>query len=49
MHQFDAKLAEHGLTLRRGTVQTLQVNVGRKCNQTCRHCHVDARALGAKK
>jgi radical SAM/Cys-rich protein len=20
----------------------LQVNVGRKCNQTCRHCHVDA-------
>jgi len=20
----------------------LQVNVGRTCNQTCRHCHVDA-------
>ena len=20
----------------------LQVNVGKKCNQTCRHCHVDA-------
>lgn len=23
-------------------LQTLQVNVGRKCNQACRHCHVDA-------
>ena len=24
------------------TFQTLQINVGRKCNQTCTHCHVDA-------
>jgi radical SAM/Cys-rich protein len=23
-------------------IQVLQVNVGRKCNQTCHHCHVDA-------
>lgn len=42
MHQFDEKLAAHALTLRRGHLQTLQINVGRKCNQTCRHCHVDA-------
>jgi|ERR1043166_232152 radical SAM/Cys-rich protein len=42
MNQFDAKLAEHDLLLRRTSLQTLQVNVGRKCNQTCRHCHVDA-------
>ena len=42
MNQFDQKLAEHGLSLRRGRVQTLQINVGRKCNQACRHCHVDA-------
>jgi radical SAM/Cys-rich protein len=35
-------LAEHNLALRRGKLQTLQVNVGRKCNQACRHCHVDA-------
>jgi radical SAM/Cys-rich protein len=42
MNRFDEKLAEHGLTLRRGRVETLQVNVGRKCNQACRHCHVDA-------
>jgi radical SAM/Cys-rich protein len=23
-------------------VQVMQINVGRLCNQTCRHCHVDA-------
>ena len=23
-------------------IQTLQVNVGKLCNQTCHHCHVDA-------
>ncbi|MBC8086349.1 MAG: arsenosugar biosynthesis radical SAM protein ArsS [Phycisphaerae bacterium] len=23
-------------------IDTLQVNVGKKCNQTCHHCHVDA-------
>ncbi len=41
--QFQAVLANSGLSdLRRGTLQTLQVNVGKLCNQTCRHCHVDA-------
>jgi radical SAM/Cys-rich protein len=25
-----------------GAMTTLQINVGRLCNQTCRHCHVDA-------
>ncbi|PZC44504.1 MAG: Radical SAM superfamily enzyme, MoaA/NifB/PqqE/SkfB family [Chloroflexi bacterium] len=25
-----------------GTVEVLQINVGKYCNQTCRHCHVDA-------
>jgi len=42
MNRFQDKLAAHRLTLRRGNFQTLQVNVGRKCNQACRHCHVDA-------
>jgi radical SAM/Cys-rich protein len=23
-------------------LQVLQINVGKRCNQTCRHCHVDA-------
>lgn len=42
MNRFETKLAEHRLALRRGELQTLQINVGRKCNQTCTHCHVDA-------
>jgi radical SAM/Cys-rich protein len=42
VNRFASKLAEHRLTLRRGRLQTLQINVGRKCNQTCHHCHVDA-------
>lgn len=42
MNRFEEKLAEHDLTLRRVGIQTLQINVGRKCNQACRHCHVDA-------
>ena len=42
MNRFEDKLAAHGLSLRRSRLQTLQVNVGRKCNQACRHCHVDA-------
>jgi radical SAM/Cys-rich protein len=40
---FAAVLARHDLgPLRRGTVRTLQVNVGKLCNQACHHCHVDA-------
>jgi radical SAM/Cys-rich protein len=42
MNRFDQKLAGHNLTLRRARIETLQINVGRKCNQACRHCHVDA-------
>lgn len=28
--------------IRRGTIETLQVNLGYRCNQTCVHCHVNA-------
>jgi radical SAM/Cys-rich protein len=31
--------------LRRGALQTLQVNLGYRCNQACSHCHVDAGPL----
>lgn len=41
-NRFESKLAQHRLSLRRGRLQTLQANVGRKCNQACRHCHVNA-------
>jgi len=39
---FDQKLAELGIDLRADVVRTLQVNVGKLCNQACKHCHVDA-------
>jgi radical SAM/Cys-rich protein len=31
-----------GESLRAASVGVLQMNVGRRCNQACRHCHVDA-------
>ncbi len=42
MNPFDQKLKEHQRRLERSALETLQINVGRKCNQACRHCHVDA-------
>lgn len=40
---FDELLASRGLApLRAAGIEVLQVNVGKLCNQTCRHCHVDA-------
>ena len=36
-------LREHGFAeLLRGETTTLQINVGKLCNQACHHCHVDA-------
>ena len=42
MNTFDSTLQAHGRLLRRAPVEVLQLNLGRLCNQTCRHCHVDA-------
>ncbi len=40
---FDATLARHGIrALSRKSPATIQVNVGKLCNQACHHCHVDA-------
>lgn len=39
---FERAIAERGLDLRPLGVRTLQVNLGKLCNQACRHCHVDA-------
>jgi radical SAM/Cys-rich protein len=39
---FAEKLSRNGLALRRDHTSTLQVNVGRLCNQACRHCHLEA-------
>ena len=44
VRDFARQLQEHGLPeLRRiAAVSTLQVNVGKLCNQACLHCHVEA-------
>lgn len=40
---FDQKLAQNQLPrLQANTISTLQVNLGKLCNMTCEHCHVDA-------
>jgi radical SAM/Cys-rich protein len=40
---FDTTLARHGIpAIRRESPTTIQVNVGKLCNQACHHCHVDA-------
>jgi radical SAM/Cys-rich protein len=41
--EFHEALADQGLwPLRPTSIAVLQINLGRLCNQTCRHCHVDA-------
>jgi radical SAM/Cys-rich protein len=43
MHATLPLLGRHGFpALRRGALETLQVNLGYRCNQSCVHCHVDA-------
>src|ERR1041385_7439701 len=42
MNRFAQKLVQHSLSLRRGRPEILQVNVGKLCNLTCVHCHVNA-------
>jgi radical SAM/Cys-rich protein len=39
---FARKLAEHRLPLRHTKTEVLQINVGKLCNLTCVHCHVNA-------
>ena len=42
MNRFEQLVAPHERSLVRGELEILQLNLGRKCNQACRHCHVDA-------
>lgn len=39
---FEAKVKESQIDLSPRTIDTLQVNITKLCNQTCVHCHVDA-------
>src|SRR5438067_3978505 len=42
MNRFAQKLIENSISLRRRRSEILQVNVGKLCNLTCVHCHVNA-------
>src|SRR5205823_6284695 len=42
MNRFSNRLAAEGLQLRRARPEILQINVGKLCNLTCAHCHVNA-------
>ncbi|MGC6418793.1 MAG: arsenosugar biosynthesis radical SAM (seleno)protein ArsS [Bradymonadia bacterium] len=41
---FNERLVDHGHTagLRPQEIEIFQINLGKLCNMTCRHCHVDA-------
>ena len=42
MNRFAQTLADNSISLRRGRPEILQVNLGKLCNLTCMHCHVNA-------
>ena len=41
-YDFNRLLDDNGIDLAPLGIETLQVNITKLCNQTCRHCHVDA-------
>ena len=41
-YDFEALLRDRGVELPPLSIDTLQVNITKLCNQQCRHCHVDA-------
>jgi radical SAM/Cys-rich protein len=41
-NRFAQSLADYSIALRRGRPEILQVNMGKLCNLTCVHCHVNA-------
>ncbi|NIM15586.1 MAG: radical SAM/Cys-rich domain protein [Candidatus Aminicenantes bacterium] len=49
VRSFDEKVIEmYPDVLDFGNLETLQVNVGNRCNQVCRHCHLNAGPRGDK-
>jgi radical SAM/Cys-rich protein len=41
-HAFEPELRRRGIDLTPLSIDTLQANITKLCNQVCRHCHVDA-------
>ena len=42
LNRFDTAMTGQGVALRRVKTRVLQINVGKLCNLTCAHCHVNA-------
>lgn len=42
LNDFDRSLSDHQMELTRAKPEILQLNVGKLCNLTCVHCHVNA-------
>lgn len=42
MRSFTEQLNQNGIDLRPRSIETLQVNITKLCNQACTHCHVEA-------
>src|SRR6187551_2251865 len=42
MNRFAHTLSQQSVSLRRARPEILQINVGKLCNLTCVHCHVNA-------
>jgi radical SAM/Cys-rich protein len=42
LQTFELRLRQEKIELRRKTIETVQINLGRLCNQACLHCHVEA-------
>jgi radical SAM/Cys-rich protein len=42
MKTFESALREHNIELKRHAIKILQVNIGKRCNQACHHCHVES-------
>lgn len=43
---FSKKLKDLGISLTKGFIEIVQVNVGHKCNERCLHCHLSAGPKG---
>jgi radical SAM/Cys-rich protein len=42
VRSFAQTLASHQLSIKRTSVETVQINIGKLCNLACRHCHVES-------
>ncbi len=42
MNRFEEKVTAQGIELRKSSIEILQVNLGKLCNLTCVHCHVES-------